>query len=179
MKWNSIVLTGPESTGKTTLAKKLATHFKTDWVPEFSRTYLNGLTRPYEEKDLLAIARGQVESEDKFLKHSSEKLIFLDTSIEVIKLWSEIKYGRCHPWITESIRARKHGLYLLCRPDIPWKFDPLRENPNNRPAIFDAYKQEFVKQNFNFVEISGTDEKRILNAINYVQSFFHTDSPHA
>ena len=63
MQPNTIVITGPESTGKTTLTDQLAAHFKTNWLPEFARIYIDGLNRPYEEEDLVEIAKGQVERE--------------------------------------------------------------------------------------------------------------------
>ena len=67
-KIKKIILTGPESSGKTTLAKQLAERFQTTWVPEFARTYLDNLTRPYREDDLLRIAQGQKDLETFFQK---------------------------------------------------------------------------------------------------------------
>ena len=52
-----IAITGPESTGKSMLAQQLADHYHTLWVPEFARDYLTSLNRPYEEDDILYIAR--------------------------------------------------------------------------------------------------------------------------
>ena len=58
-----IAITGPESTGKSTLARQLAEHYQTTWVPEFARVYLDQLGRPYEEGDLVSIAKGQLQAE--------------------------------------------------------------------------------------------------------------------
>ena len=168
----TIVITGPESTGKTTLAAQLSTHFQAQWLPEYARGYINGLDKPYSENDLLKIAKGQVAAENAALNKTNE-LLFLDTSSEVIKIWSEYKYGRCHPWILKQIATRKHGLYLLCRPDITWQFDPQRENPYNRDKIFDRYLEELKNQNTNFVEINGLNYTRLNNAILHVESYIH------
>ncbi len=172
MQLTTIVLTGPESSGKTTLAAQLAAHFNTEWVPEFARTYISGLGRPYQESDLLEIAKGQIGLENEMMK-KTEGLLFLDTSLEVIKIWSEHKYDRCHPWILEHLKRNRHDLYLLCRPDIPWQYDPQRENPGDRGKIFELYRRELTQQNTNFVEISGLNERRLKKAIHHVRSFIH------
>ena len=68
-----IVLIGPESTGKTTLAKQLAAHYQTTWVAEYARAYIDNLHRTYEEKDLVEIAKGQIEREGN--SHKKGKLL--------------------------------------------------------------------------------------------------------
>ena len=57
-----ITIVGPESSGKTTLARQLAADLGCPWVPEYAREYLDGLGRTYEEDDLQIIARGQLEA---------------------------------------------------------------------------------------------------------------------
>ena len=172
MSVKTIVITGPESTGKTTLATQLAGYFNTQWLPEYARSYIDRLKRPYVENDLIAIAKGQVAAEDDIIKKANG-IVFLDTSLEVIKIWSEVKYGRCHPWIMQEAKRRKYGLYLLCHPDIPWQFDPQRENPDNRNQLFNLYVNELTQQNTNFVNISGLKDHRFTNAIQYVESYLH------
>jgi nicotinamide riboside kinase len=92
-----IIITGPESTGKTTLAQQLAQHYQTVWVPEYSRDYIAQLNRSYEEDDLLEIAKGQVRREDEMVAKHTPDLLICDTSLLVIKVWSKVKYQRCHP----------------------------------------------------------------------------------
>jgi len=166
----TIVLTGPESTGKTTLATRLAGHFNTIWAPEFARGYLDSLGRPYGQNDLLEIARGQVAQEDVFIKKANG-LLFLDTSLEVIKIWSEFRFGHCHPWILEQLAHRRHGLYLLCRPDLPWHPDPQRENPGDREVLFEIYRQELKAIGAEFLELNGLGEDRFKNAVSMVAHF--------
>lgn len=172
MQVKTIVITGPESTGKTTLCKQLAAHFNTQWIPEFARSYIDNLKRPYLKDDLLEIAKGQIDLEKKIIKKSSHP-VFLDTSLEVIKIWSEYKYGTCDDWILEQLKNRKHFLYLLCQPDIQWEFDPQRESENNRQELFNIYQKELSQQNLNFVIVNGLGNKRLSNAIHYVESIFH------
>lgn len=172
-----IVLTGPESTGKTTLAQQLADHFGTAWVPEFARSYLEGLARPYRQNDLLEIARGQVATEEGFsqktqvLTQNSNSLLFLDTSLEVIKIWSEFRYGDCHPWIQEQFQLRRHDFYLLCQPDVAWSFDPQRENPDDRDVLLKIYRQELTALGADFCELNGSGAKRFQNAVSKVNNF--------
>jgi len=90
----SFVIVGPESTGKTTLAKTLAQEYNTFWVPEYARKYLSELDRPYGENDLNAIAKGQLDLEDKFLNRG-EHILFFDTNLLVIKVWSIVKFAIC------------------------------------------------------------------------------------
>lgn len=172
MPAKTIVITGPESTGKTTLAAQLAGHFQSPWLPEYARGYIDNLNKPYAKSDLLEIAKGQVAAEKEVIKKAAN-VVFLDTSLEVIKIWSEVKYGHCHPWILQQIEKRKHHLYLLCQPDIPWQPDPQRENPEDRDQLFNLYLHELTKQNTNFVTISGSKNIRFTNAINYVESYIH------
>ena len=165
-----IVLTGPESTGKTTLGESLAAYFKTRCVPEFSRIYLETLDRPYAQHDLLEIARGQVSLEIEYEKKAGD-LLFLDTSLEVIKIWSLFRYGQCHPWIEEQLSRRRHDLYLLCTPDIPWAPDPLRENPKDRNLLFDIYRRELQKMGRDFLILYGLGATRLEQAASQIEEY--------
>ena len=131
-----IIITGPESSGKTTLCKALSKHFSISFAKEFARYYINSLDREYIIDDLLSIAKGQLECE-----FNSQ---LLDTDLITIKIWSEYKYGRCDKWILDQIEKQKKEkrFYLLCKPDIPWQQDKQRENPNDRKELFEIYKKE-------------------------------------
>lgn len=165
-----IVLTGPESTGKTTLGGSLAAYFNTLCVPEFSRIYLETLDQPYAQHDLLEIARGQVSLEIEYEKKAGD-LLFLDTSLEVIKIWSLFRFGHCHPWIEEQLARRQHDLYLLCTPDIPWAPDPLRENPNDRNLLFDIYRRELLRMGRDFLILYGLGATRLEQAAAQIEEY--------
>jgi len=158
-----IIITGPESTGKTTLAQQLAQHYQTVCVPEYARDYIDQLNRSYEEYDLLEIAKGQVSREDEFAAKHNPDLLICDTSLLVIKVWSKVKYQRCHPWILEQFNQRQVDLYLLTFPDIPWEPDPQREHPHQREMLFQLYQQELQKK--LHVVVRGSREQRLHTAI--------------
>lgn len=164
-----IVITGPESTGKSTLSKELANHFKVVQVEEYSRTYLQNLTKNYVQQDLTEMAKGQIALEDKAAEIDS-KFIVCDTSLEVIKIWSEFKYGDCASFITSSLQKRKPDLYLLMTPDLPWEADPLRENPENRQELFNLYKNELIGSTVPFYEITGNGKTRLARAIEVIKN---------
>jgi nicotinamide riboside kinase len=95
-------------------------------------------------------------------------LLFCDSSLEVIELWSEVRFQRCHPWILEQLEKRQPDLYLLCTPDLPWEYDPQRENPDDREALFEIYRKELSGK--KGMEIRGEGEDRTQKAIEAVQS---------
>lgn len=166
-----IVLIGPESTGKTTLAQQLAEYYQTVWVSEYAREYLFQIHRPYEEADLLEMAKGQIKSEEQ-LYAKANQFLFCDTDLRVIKIWSEHKYQRCDNWILQQIKQRHYDLYFLCGIDIPWEADPLRENPNpnERAYFYKIYQQELQQSHQNVVELQGNQEKRLKTAVKVLNS---------
>ena len=163
-----IAIIGPECTGKSWLSRNLAEHFDTLWVPEYAREYLNQLDRPYQRSDLLSIAKGQIESEDRLTEQANE-LIFCDTNLYVIKIWSEHKFGQCDPWILEEIAKRKYNLHLLTSIDIPWEEDPQREHPQMRKYFFDVYHNEMIHIKTKFSVIKGLNDSRLKAAIQAVK----------
>jgi len=168
-----IVVIGPESTGKSTLSKQLAEALHTLWVPEYARAYLEQLETPYDEHDLLKIAQGQLTLED-IITESAEKFLVCDTDLYVIKVWSENKYGRCHPWVLEQIAARKYDMYLLTDIDMAWEDDPLREHgsPEMRQYFYTIYKELVTNSGFPYVFIHGTPAERLAQALQAIQAQF-------
>lgn len=162
-----IIFTGPESSGKTTITKAIAQHFGMPWLPEYSRTYLQKLNRPYAPKDLLEIAKGQVAAE-KSLSETKSPFIFVDTSILVIKVWSIFKYGYFNFELEKLLRQNLPNYYFLCDWQIPWEFDPLRENPNDRAVLYELYKKELKQLPVPYVELKGNEENRFREAITFL-----------
>lgn len=157
MNLHKIIITGPESSGKTTLCKALSKHFNISFAKEFARSYIDNLDRSYIIGDLLSIAKEQLKSE------LNSQL--LDTDLITLKIWSEYKYGSCDKWILDKIEKQKKEkrFYLLCSTDIPWQADKQRENPNDREELFEIYKQEIDELEHNYFIVEG--ENRIENSI--------------
>jgi NadR type nicotinamide-nucleotide adenylyltransferase len=178
-----VVITGPESTGKSTLCELLAQHYNTQWCPEFAREFLLTHGMDYTYEDLLFIAKGQLAMEDEYVQsvvnsslHNSRltthnsRLLFIDTDMYVMKVWCEFVFGKCHDWILEQIEKRKYDLYLLCNTDLPWIKDKLREYPDlvAREKLYSIYKNTLMNQSTPSVEISGDYEERLQKAIKAV-----------
>lgn len=164
------VIIGPESTGKSTLAKNLADYFGCLWVPEFAREFLEKLDRPYRYDDLLDIAKGQISFENE-LSQKSKELLVCDTDLNVIKVWSEHRFGKVDPWIINMITKRKYDLYLLTDIDIPWQDDPQREHPQPemREHFFEIYRSLLLDSGVPFCVISGKDDFRKSKSIDFIK----------
>jgi NadR type nicotinamide-nucleotide adenylyltransferase len=173
-----IVVIGPESTGKSSLCAALAAHYGTGWVPEYAREYLKEHGMNYSYPDLMTIARGQLALEDKHAA-AGNSLLFVDTDMYVMKVWSEYVFGRCDPWILDQIASRKYDAYLLCRTDLPWVKDDLREYPDleNRDRLFHIYRDCMINQSTPWAEVGGVGDDRIAAGIAAVDRLLLTTSP--
>ena len=172
-----VVVIGPESTGKSTLCEQLAQHYDTMWCPEFAREYLLTNGTNYEYDDLLDIARGQLALEDEYtlmLENQSLTLLekgghiplFIDTDMQVMKVWCGFVFGQCHRFILDEIVKRKYDLYLLCNVDLPWASDELREYPelHIRQTLYNIYKDIMINQEVPWIDISGDYDVRLKKA---------------
>ncbi|MBF4484756.1 DUF4301 family protein [Flavobacterium sp. CSZ] len=162
-----IALFGPESTGKTTLAKQLAEYYETEWVPEFARDYLQ---EKWEENqhicvadDMLPIAYGQVALENKKLA-SAKKYLFSDTNLMVTKVFSEMYYGFCDPLLNEAALEHDYDLFFLTDIDVPWEKDDIRDTPDGRESVFSVFKQTLIDTKKPFITLSGDKESRLAKA---------------
>ncbi|MEI9943756.1 MAG: AAA family ATPase [Chitinophagaceae bacterium] len=174
-----IVIIGPESTGKSTLCQQLADHYQTVWCPEYAREYLLKQGMKYTYEDLLTIAKGQIELEEKTVQSATSHSplpthpspLFIDTDMYVMKVWCEFVFGKCHRFILDQIVKRKYDLYLLCNIDLPWIKDELREYPDieSRKKLYSIYKDILINQEVPWVEVSGNYEERLQTAIKAVE----------
>lgn len=167
-----VIVCGPESTGKTTLARFLAGRFNGAFVPEYAREYIGQLNRNYTYDDVIAIAEKQIEKFQS-LKKKDAKFVFFDTGLIITKIWFLEVFGSCPTWIDEQISLCKPNLYFLCHYDLPWEFDPLRENGSNerRAFLFDKYLEEIKKTGCNYKIIKGFKEERYNLAIETLKVF--------
>ncbi|MFN5417425.1 MAG: AAA family ATPase [Flavobacteriia bacterium] len=154
-----IGIIGPESSGKSELSKALAKSYSCDWIPEYAREYLENLNRPYSFEDLEEIARKTFDLIQSC--ENSNSFCFIDTELIVMKVWSEFKYKKCSDFIIDHILKQKIDFYLLCFPDIPWEYDPLRENENDRMELFNIYENELKTYDFPYFVVRGDLNNRI------------------
>jgi NadR type nicotinamide-nucleotide adenylyltransferase len=161
-----IIVTGPESTGKTELAESLAQLFETIWIPEYARDYIEHLHRPYVYEDVIQIARIQIAKESECTLKPGKRILFFDTWLIITKVWLDLVFGRCPEWIVNHIRSSKIDLFLVCATDLPWIADPVRENGGEkREALFDLYCEEIRSFGFKYEVIDGFGSARIENAL--------------
>ena len=159
---------GPESTGKTSLAARLAKHFGTIAVPEYARTLLERQNGAIREGDLWRIARAQIASEDA-LARKAERLLFCDTDALTTRLWSEALFGRCDPRIAAAAQHRRYELTLLLDVDVPWVRDEVRYLPDERRSFFGRCQAALERQERPFVVIRGGWDQRWQSAAEAVE----------
>lgn len=163
-----IALFGPESTGKTTLAKQLAEHYKTAWVPEFARDYLqekwNAKQQVCELDDMMPIAYGQTQLENEKALIAN-KYLFCDTNLMVTKVFSDIYYNYCDPLLVQAALEHDYDLFFLTDIDVPWEKDDLRDRPEGRESVFAVFKQALLEHNKPFITLSGDKNSRLKKAI--------------
>ncbi|RTZ04282.1 DUF4301 family protein [Flavobacterium sp. GSP6] len=163
-----IALFGPESTGKTTLARQLADYYKTEWVPEFARDYLQEKWDSSQQictvDDMLPIAYGQAKLENERTLIAN-KYLFCDTNLMVTKVFSEVYYNYCDPLLHEAARAHEYDLFFLTDIDVPWEKDDLRDKAEGRESVFAVFKQSLIDNNKPFITLSGDQDLRLKKAI--------------
>jgi nicotinamide riboside kinase len=169
-----VVVTGPESTGKTKISDYLAMHFNALWVPEFARYYISSLRDKYTYADVETIARQQVNDYHRYSAVQGQMIIF-DTWLIITKVWFQTVYNKYPVWIDEKISSLPVDLYLLCAPDIPWEPDDVRENGGEtRMVLFDRYLEEIKKTGAVYHIIRGSGQERFDSAVNALNSFILT-----
>ncbi|MCZ4317570.1 ATP-binding protein [Aequorivita viscosa] len=175
-----VVLYGPESTGKTTLARQLAAHYNTQWVPEFMRTYLEEKWDLKKElvakEDLIPIAKGQLKLEKK-ASQLADNLLICDTNLLELKVYSEYYYnGYCPEEIKTEATKNNYSIYLLTYVDTPWEPDILRDRPNNREEMFRIFEAELKMQGFPYEILKGNKKERFNKAVEIIDQLLKSKS---
>lgn len=165
------VFTGPESTGKTSLSASIADHFGFALVKEYAREYLENLPRPYTISDVFYIATQQQLSEQAALVKSDSPVIS-DTDLTVIYVWLLYKYGLCSKEMIDEIsKSIPDTVYFLCYPDIEWEEDPLRENPDNLPEIFEIYENLLKELGARYFVVQSDFDTRFQTCADVILEF--------
>ena len=167
-----IVVTGPESTGKTELAQVLSKKLPAVWIPEYARTYIENLHRPYGYDDVIQIARFQICEEADYISRFESGVLIFDTWLIITKVWFDLVFGKCPEWVTDHIRSSKIDLFLVCNTDLPWIPDPVRENGGAmREHLFHLYCDEIRSFGFSYEIINGFGAARAEHALNAISRY--------
>jgi nicotinamide riboside kinase len=167
---NLIIVTGPESTGKTTIAQFLANMYSADYYPEYAREYIQNLDRNYNYTDIHTIAEFQYK---QFLEYQKKnKLSIFDTYLIITKIWFQWHSKTYPAWIDDALLKTRGALYLLCATDIDWIPDMVRENGGDaRELLFEMYRKELESFGLDYRIITGNNELRLKNASEFVDIY--------
>ena len=162
-KGTRIAIVGPESTGKTILAQKLAEYYKGKWIPEYARDYIEKLERPYKFSDVEHIARWLIDAYDNC--QDAAYPVFFDTEMIITKVWFDVAFGKLPDQMEKWLKHMDFDAFLLCYPDLPWKPDPVRENGGKmREILYHRYRTEIEKLQKPYQIIKGHGAERMANA---------------
>ncbi len=171
MAWR-IVVTGPESTGKSTLALALGRWLNAPVVPEYARTYAEMAGRALTSDDVEPIARGQMASEDAVLNTRPEPLLaVLDTDLMSTCVYADHYYGLLPPWIAHEAARRRGDLYLLTAIDLPWHADGVRDQPFARAQMHSAFASRLSHHGCLVLPVRGLGAHRLEHAMAAVRGW--------
>ena len=165
-----VVLTGSESTGKTTLAAQLARHYDADLVPEFVRSYAEEKGGAIEFSDHGPIARGQMSLEDAHIARDPH-LIVQDTDLLSTVVYCKHYFGNCPPWIEEAATLRRPDLYLLCEIDLDWVADGVRDRGHMRDDMQQLFRDAVRASGVAMATITGIGDERLERAVDAIDGF--------
>lgn len=162
-----LCLTGPESSGKSTLAAELAERLRWPLVTEQARVLMTP-GAAYDESLLkrLCVAQSQAEQGGASpLGHA-----VLDTDVLVIAVWWQVRFAPAPDapwpdWLAAALGARSPRYYLLCAPDLPWEPDPLRESQHEREALLDQHIALLESGPYPWRLVSGRGPDRMRSAL--------------
>jgi NadR type nicotinamide-nucleotide adenylyltransferase len=163
-----VVLTGSESTGKSTLGARLAEHYDAELVPEFVRAYAESKGSAIDFSDHGPIARGQTALEDEHIARAGD-LVIQDTDLLSTIVYCNHYFGRCPPWIVETAAVRRPDLYLLCEIDVPWVDDGVRDRGHLREEMQQLFRNAVAASGVPFVVIKGDAESRFVAATKAIE----------
>ncbi|MBC8085901.1 MAG: ATP-binding protein [Phycisphaerae bacterium] len=159
-----VVLTGSESTGKTTLARQLALHYEVEYVPEFVREFAERKAAPIAMSDHGPIAHGQMAWENEYAARAGY-LLFQDADLLSTVAYCNHYFGACPAWIEETAMARRPALYLLASIDVPWEADGIRDRGKRREEMHALFVETLRRLKAPYTIITGLGEARVQKAI--------------
>ena len=158
-----VVLTGSESTGKSTLGEQLAAHYGVDLVPEFVRGFAERKSGAIEFSDHGPIARGQMALEDEHIARGGH-LIVQDTDLLSTVVYCRHYFGACPAWIESAALDRRPDVYLLCEIDVEWVADGVRDRGHMREEMQELFRDAVARSGAPYVVITGGRDERFVRA---------------
>ena len=151
-----VCIFGPESTGKSMLARDLAAHFNTVYAWEYARPLLDPKGGRCVAADIPNIARGQAATEDARARQANRVLI-CDTDVLTTTIWSDLLFGDTPAWVRTLAEHRTYDLYLLLDVDVPWVDDAQRffAEPHVRRQMFDRFRAALDARGRKYVIVRG------------------------
>jgi nicotinamide riboside kinase len=158
-----IAFTGPECSGKTTLARWLSDLLSFPYIEEYAREYLSNLER-YSWEDVQNIGQQQYA-----MNHASMHCV-CDTEMTVIRIWEKVRYGVISNTTEELSAQDSYNFLFLCEPDFPWEPDPLREHPEERAFLFSLYLEDLDSRGLNYHVLRGNIDERKAKILSLITS---------
>lgn len=162
-----VVLTGSESTGKSTLGARLAARYGVELVPEFVRDFAQRKGGSIDFSDHGPIAKGQMALEDEYAARA-DRLLLQDTDLLSTVVYCRHYFGRCPVWIEQAARERCPSLYLLCEIDAPWIADGVRDRGERREEMQRLFREAVAESGATFVVLEGGLSRRETNAVDAI-----------
>ena len=168
MTLRSVCLHGPESTGKSPVAPRLAQHFGSICVAEFGRTYCETFGTALTMADLLMIASGH-DAKTRAALAQGRYPVILDTDPLMSAVWADMLFARRDPWFDRWTGTA--DLYLLFDIDLPWEADGTRMfgTAEARRRFFDLSRAELDRRGLPYALITGEGERRYWNALEAIR----------
>jgi NadR type nicotinamide-nucleotide adenylyltransferase len=169
-----IVLFGPESSGKSSLAEALAEEYNTEWVPEFAREYLqekyNNSAEVCAPSDLIPIAKGQIQMENKSAK-KARNYLFCDTNVLQTLTYAKVYFEDFQNAVLEQcVEQHEYTYYFLTYIDTPWVADDLRDKPEERIEMFSIFENTLIQKNLPFTTLKGDLKQRLQKAKSIIKT---------
>lgn len=163
---------GPESTGKSTLARRLAERYQTSYVPEVARGMVS--SNQFTADDIVRIGREQTSRVLTAVK-SANRVLFCDTDVITTAVYSDTYLSQVPGELTELEKKVRYDQYFLFDIDVPWVADGLRDLGSKREEMFARFKAELDRRNIPYILVSGPYEARERVIMDYVDNLLRQE----